>query len=183
MGSIGKDFKYKIIKNFLSKEEVDLLSTYCEIKHKTNIDFDLEINDHSRNSFYGDPIMEALLLRKKKLMEQETGKKLLPTYSFWRVYTQFADLKKHKDRASCEISVTIKINSDETEWPIYIDGKPCHLDKGDAAIYLGCELEHWREEFQGDHQFQCFLHYVDADGKNKDYYLDQRQFWGTKKCR
>ena len=177
MGVIGKDFKYKVIKNFLSKDEVNFYSTYCEIKHRINyVDFDPIIR--TADTFgKGDPAMDTLMLLKQKKMEEETGKKLLPTYSYWRVYTKFADLKKHTDRESCEISVTVSINGDKP-WPIYINGKPITLDKGDAIIYLGRELEHWREEFDGDHQIQTFLHYVDADGIYKDFYMDKRQYWG-----
>jgi hypothetical protein len=66
------------------------------------------------------------------------------------MYTKFSDLPKHKDRPSCEISTTVNIASDGTTWPIFMDGKPLHLESGDAAIYLGMELTHWREEFKGD---------------------------------
>jgi|TARA_R100001198_G_C5143021_1_gene155950 hypothetical protein len=181
VGIIGKDFKYKIIKNFLSKDEIDLFSLYCEIRHRTNFtEFDFEQNNIGDTYFYGDPIMDSLMLKKQSLMEKETGKKLLATYSFWRTYTKFAILKKHTDRPACEISVTILIGSDKTKWPIYMDGNPLDLERGDAAVYLGCEVEHWREEFEGDHQFQTFLHYVDAEGNNKEHYMDKRKFWGTK---
>ena len=37
---------------------------------------------------------------------------------------------------------------------IKIDLKP-----GDMLIYLGCDYEHWREEFKGDNCGQVFLHY------------------------
>ena len=182
MGTIGKDFKYKIVKNFLSKDEKDILGFYCEIKHRTNMNsFDSQQNDNSDTFFYGDPIMESLMLKKKKLMEIETGKKLLPTYAFWRAYTKYADLKKHTDRPSCEISVTVNISGDETKWPIFMDGNPIDLNPGDAAIYLGCEVPHWREEFLGDYQMQTFLHYVDAEGKYKNYHMDQRPYWGFQK--
>lgn len=181
MGIIRKDFKFKIIKNFLSSEEINLLSLYCEIRHRNNLDCFADDNKTGDTAIYADPLMETLMLKKKNLMERETGKKLFPTYSFWRTYTKFATLEKHTDRPSCEISVTVNINNDGTDWPIYIDGTPCHLKKGDAAIYLGCELEHWRDEFKGDHQFQCFLHYVDSEGKNRNYYGDRREYWGTKK--
>ena len=121
------------------------------------------------------------MLSKKSLMELETGKKLLPTYTFWRMYTKYSDLKKHKDRPSCEISVTVHIGSDETQWPIYMEDKPVETKPGDAIIYLGCELLHWREPFEGDWQAQSFLHYVDAEGKNKNFYLDERPYLGLKK--
>ena len=158
MGNIGKDFKYKKINNFLSKEEIDLLSKYTDIKHVTNV-----------SSFDN---------QQKNIMEKETGKKLLPTYAFWRMYTKFSDLKKHKDRPSCEISVTVNINNDGTPWPIYIEGEAVELKSGEAVIYMGCELEHWREEFLGDWHAQTFLHYVDEEGKNSDWYMDKRQYWG-----
>ena len=114
-------------------------------------------------------------------MEKETNKKLLPTYSFWRMYTKFADLKKHSDRPACEISVTVNIGSDGTQWPIFIEGEPIDLSEGDAVIYLGQDLKHWREEFEGDWYAQCFLHYVDKDGKNASEFRDKRIYWGVPK--
>ena len=180
MGIIGKDFTYKKIKNFLSEDEVKLLSNYCEIRHRTNItNFDqskeMGIPD---SKFYGDLVMESLMLKQLPLMEKETGTELLPTYAFWRCYTKFSSLSNHVDRRSCEISVTLNINSDNTPWPIYINGEPIHLDKGEAVIYLGRQLPHYREEFQGDFCIQAFLHYVNKNGKNADRYLDTRPFWG-----
>jgi|TARA_R100001460_G_scaffold13824_3_gene31198 hypothetical protein len=183
MGVIGKDFKYKIVKNFLSKDEIRLLSIYCEIKHRlnsTHFDF-IQESPNADSCFYADPIMETLLLSKQKLMEKETGKKLLPTYSYWRCYSKYATLSKHKDRPSCEISTTVFIGGDTDQWPIYMDGEAIHLKRGDAAIYLGCELLHHRDEFQGDHQFQTFLHYVDAYGNKKEWHLDKRPYWGFPK--
>tara|TARA_Y100000356_G_scaffold118678_1_gene109823 strand:+ start:1042 stop:1389 length:348 start_codon:yes stop_codon:yes gene_type:complete len=114
-------------------------------------------------------------------MEKETGLELLPTYAFWRMYTKNAVLEKHTDRPSCEISVTVHIDSDKTPWPIYIDGNPVETKPGDAVIYLGCELEHWRDSFKGDWHAQTFLHYVDKNGPNKDYYMDKRHYWGRDK--
>lgn len=182
MGSIGKDFKYKIIKNFLTKDEVKLIGAYCEIQHRLNTsNFDSRQSSNCDTFYYADYLMESLLINKKPLMEKETGKKLLPTYSFYRTYTKFSELKKHTDRPSCEISVTVNIGGDGTDWPIYMDGTPLHLDKGDAGVYLGCEVSHWRNEFEGDYQHQAFLHYVDKDGINKNYCLDNRELLGQKK--
>ena len=38
------------------------------------------------------------------------------------------------------------------------------LKVGDMLIYSGCELEHWRETFQGNVCSQVFLHYNHANG-------------------
>jgi hypothetical protein len=181
MGTLKKDFKYKLVNNFLTKEEIVLLKDYCRIKHKINFEsFDFHQNDNGDTFYYADPLMESLMINKLNLMQKETGLTLVPTYAFWRMYTMFADLKKHKDRPACEVSVTIMISSDGTKWPIFMDGKEIELQEGDAVIYLGCELEHWREEFKGDWHAQTFLHYVDAYGPYAiEWAKDKRQLYGT----
>ena len=40
------------------------------------------------------------------------------------------------------------------------------LEPGDGLIYLGSEIEHWREKFEGQYIVQTFLHYNDAKSKN-----------------
>ena len=181
MGTI-KDFKYRVIKKFLTPEEIKLLNDYCRIRHRINFDsFDFVQNNNGDTFFYGDPLMESLMVNKLELMQKETGLELIPTYAFWRMYTLHADLKKHKDRPSCEVSVTVMIGSDGTKWPIYMEGVEVSLEYGDAVIYLGCEIEHWREEFTGDWQAQTFLHYVDKNGLNKEWAKDKRLLYGIQK--
>jgi hypothetical protein len=178
MGNI-KDFKYKVIENFLNQDEIDLLTNYCRIRHRLNFDsFDFNQNNNGDTFYYADPLMESLMLNKRELMQKETGLILAPTYAFWRMYTMFADLKKHKDRPSCEISVTVMINSDGTKWPIFMDEKEIELKPGNAVVYLGCELDHWREEFKGDWHAQTFLHYVDANGPYVEWAKDKRPIYG-----
>jgi hypothetical protein len=174
--------RYKYINNFLTKEEIKLLSTYCKIKHRLNSDsFDFRQNDNCDTSFYADPLIESLMVIKLGLMQRETGLELIPTYSYWRAYSMFSDLKKHKDRPACEISVSVMIGSDGTKWPIFMDGVEIELQAGDAVAYLGCEVEHWREEFKGDWHTQCFLHYVNKNGVNTEHELDKRPYVGMKK--
>jgi|TARA_R100000149_G_C5856713_1_gene123792 hypothetical protein len=181
MGKLGKDFKYKIIKNFLQADELELLQKYVKILHRTEAQFKDVERDTLDTSIYGDTIMEALLLKKRKNVEEESGLKLSPTYSYYRMYNYLSDLFKHKDRPSCEVSVTVCIDSCGTKWPIYMDGTPVHLEKGDAALYLGMDVKHWRDEFQGDYCAQVFLHYVNKEGIHKDWFCDKRKLWGTER--
>lgn len=179
MGKLDYNKKYLKVENFLEKNELTFLKNYTFIRHQNN--YKNEAYDKKTDYdtfFYADPLMESILINKKPLVEKLTDKKLLPTYSFWRMYTQFSDLIKHKDRESCEISVTIQIGSDGSNWPIFIDGKPINLEQGDAAIYLGTELEHYRNELEGTWHAQAFLHYVDKDGPYKEWYLDKRRVLG-----
>ena len=176
MGIIRKDFRYKLIKNFLTKEELKIGTHYYHLMHKrneTHFDFMQNKNHDSSFEWYHDVFTDVLLIKKKNLVEKETGLKLFPTYAFTRFYTYNSDLEKHKDRPSCEISVSAMWDSDGTEWPLYIEGKAIEMNRGDAVIYLGCEDEHWRENFTGDYHLQTFIHYVDQNGPNKDYKYDK----------
>ena len=176
MGAVVK--RYKVIKNFLSKEEVKIGSHYFNLMHKrnfTNFEFTKQSNNHDC-CFYSDCFTDTILMKKRKKLEKELGLELYPTYAFTRVYTYNSVLDKHLDRAACEISVTLMWDNDNTEWPIFLGGDPIITKPGDAVIYLGCELEHWREPFTGDFQIQTFLHYVNKNGPNKEWKYDKRNF-------
>jgi|TARA_R110001583_G_scaffold54968_3_gene167743 hypothetical protein len=181
MGTI-RDFKYKKIENFLSKDVLNLASTYCEIKHRQTDVIEnpnrAELEGNYDTAFYADYFCESLLMRSVNKMNDLTGLKLSPTYSYWRMYTFDSQLKEHTDRPACEISVSINISNSGEEWPIYIDGNPIILKPGDAVIYLGCELKHKREKFTGDHNAQIFMHYVDKSGPFSNHILDRRSLPG-----
>jgi len=173
METIRKDFKYKIVPNFITKEEQLLLAQYTTFFHINNISEFCYQTPAGDTYVYADPLMESLLISKQPFMEKITGKKLFPAYSSWRLYTYNSTLPHHVDRPSCEISCTIHIAGNK-EWPIFMDGKPLITKVGDGVIYLGGEVKHHREELKSDFHTQCFLHYVDAEGPFKDYALDKR---------
>ena len=134
-------------------------------------------------SKYGDWVMETLLQYMRPIMKAKTGMDLIPTYSYTRLYEKGNILHRHKDRPSCEVSTTLYLGGDP--WPIFIDptgadnimderkniikpGAPkgirIDLKVGDMLIYSGCDLEHWREPFEGTVCSQVFLHYNHANG-------------------
>ena len=136
-------------------------------------------------SHYGDIAMDTLLLRTQPIMEKHTGMKLIPTYSYARIYKKGDVLHRHKDRYSCEISTTMNLGGDD--WPIYLEpsgkegmkGVRVNLKPGDMLIYRGCELEHWREKFKGEECVQVFLHYNNRKTPGaKDNMFDKRPHLG-----
>ena len=171
-----KDFKYKLIPKLLDDKEIFLLKEYCKNKHINNQNnFDLIQNNCGDTYYYKDPLMQVILKSKKQIIEKQIGFELNETYTFWRCYTYGAELVKHTDRPSCEISATVFIDSDKLDWPIFMDGKSFLLNKGDAVIYKGCDIEHWRKPFHGDYHLQVFLHYVDKKGKYADHKGDKKK--------
>ena len=160
-------------------------------------------------SKYADWVMETLLQYMRPIMKAKTGLELVPTYSFTRIYEKGNILWRHRDRPSCEVSTTLHLGGDE--WPIFIDGTGAHsiirrknqygptgeevdikpgapkgtkiiLKVGDMLVYAGCELEHWREPFQGTVCSQAFLHYNHVNGPfAKTNLLDGRPLLGVPK--
>ena len=139
-------------------------------------------------SHYSDIVMETLLLKVHPIMEKITKLKLYPAYSYARIYNKGNVLKRHTDRFSCEISTTMNLGGDD--WPIYLEpsgkkgmkGVKINLKPGDMLVYRGCELEHWRDEFKGEHCSQVFLHYNNKKTKNsKKNLFDGRPHLGLPK--
>ena len=60
-------------------------------------------------SNYGDLIFDTLLLGKVKQLSRITETRLVPQYSYHRLYTNGSELVRHKDRESCEISTTLNL--------------------------------------------------------------------------
>src|SRR5262249_52452670 len=58
-------------------------------------------------SAYGDPVMELLLEEMVPCVEQASGRKVFPTYAYFRVYKSGDVLLKHTDRPSCGLSLTL----------------------------------------------------------------------------
>ena len=195
-----KKNKYSVLKGAISKELADFVYKY--FKNKRNVArvlFDERYispfteywgvwNDNqvpNTYSHYADVAMETLLVKMLPVMAKETGLNLIPTYSYARIYKKGDELKRHKDRPSCEISTTLNLGGDP--WPIYLDptgkkgqaGIKIDLKPGDMLIYSGCDLEHWREEFTGKDCGQVFLHYNKANSKTaKENALDKRPLLG-----
>ena len=148
-------------------------------------------------SQYANIAMETLLLKCQPQMEKVTGLKLYPAYTYARIYKKGDELKRHKDRFSCEISTTMNLGGDD--WPIYLEPDPkkggikpgqgyvsdntkgvrVDLKPGDMLVYSGCELEHWREKFKGKECVQVFLHYNNRKTPGaKDNMFDKRPHLG-----
>jgi len=155
--------KNKLIKQFFKKEELNILQKYCYNKLDSHRDHTIDVQSFSP-AWYEDPLMTALLDIKLSLVEKESKLKLFPTYAYWRYYVFGATLKKHIDRPSCEISVTVCIKKYDN-WPIIVEGKKFELEEGDAVLYAGRGQKHWRPGvYKGKGMAQVFLHYVDQNG-------------------
>lgn len=120
------------------------------------------------------------LVRQK--IEKLIGCKLYNTYYYERFYYPGQDLFPHVDRSNCQISASINVRTnlpDPYEFCVLSEDKPVSfiLNPGDAVIYKGCEVMHWRPPMPGKKRnffrkligqpyfyHQIFFHYVLANG-------------------
>lgn len=175
-----KNNKYCYVKNALPQNICEMAVKYTLFDEAKNFSPE-EVGSQvaGAHSKYGDPFMESLLLYMIPVIENNTGLKVYPTYSYYRVYRPGASLLPHKDRESCEISASLFFgrNYDGESWKLYIEGKGYEMEPGDMIIYRGMELNHYRYEFEApDESFhsQVFIHYVDQEGPYSDYKYDKR---------
>ena len=193
-----KKKKFLVVKKALPKVVSHFVSDYFCIKRQTHLtmlknnyisifqtDYGVWNDQQIPNTYshYADIAMETLLLGLLPKMEENTGLKLIPTYSYARIYKKGDTLHRHKDRKSCEISATVHLGGDK--WPIFLEpsgktnqkGVKVNLNSGDMLIYKGCELEHWREPFTEETCVQVFLHYNRRNDKDNNKF-DGREHIG-----
>jgi hypothetical protein len=165
---------YKIIRGAVSTElceflalEYEMMEEVCKVLYAGADLSDLEENTFAR---YAPLMFEALMVKLNPLVAKEWGHELVPVYSYARIYYKGSQLKKHFDRPSSEVSVSVAISKEpEYNWPIYIKNEDgveheINLDVGDIVIYSGRKHEHWRNPYEGNKVVQAFLQYVEADG-------------------
>jgi hypothetical protein len=177
---------YVLVKGFYKAAELDTISRYLEnaLKRYPENNVGGRPNSSSKIEWYADPLIEVILKNALPDIEAVTGLELDPTYSFTRVYLEGDELIPHVDRPACEISVTSHIATVGEPWPIYMKApgkEPVvhYLEPGDACIYKGCEVTHWREKsVDTDVNVQVMLHYVDKNGPNAGYKFDKRESLG-----
>lgn len=168
-----------VVRKFLNKELTTIVSRYMEFS-LSQMYMATDDTVATTLSRYADPLTEAILLNSQAHIEELTGLEIDPTYSYSRVYVKGDELKPHIDRNSCEISVTVQAGIKGNPWPIWMQspGKepvPVILDSGDAVVYKGCEVLHWREKtINTDITAQFMLHYISKNGPFAEFKWDNR---------
>jgi len=167
---------YCIFPRALLKEEASKL--WSNIKSKID-QGTFDGQSPGNPSFYKDVEICKIHIKLLSLVEEVTGLKLYPTYTYNRIYKLGAILPPHLDRPACEISVSLCVGYDGNyNWPLWLkdrkgENKEYILEPGDMIVYMGCEIEHWREPYtKGVLHGAIFLHYVDQDGPYENCIYD-----------
>jgi hypothetical protein len=188
----SKDFAI-VLRNVVSKDickfasaEFRMVSTCVDLMDGGGDGVGKEIGLTESFSIYSPIFTETLSLLIQPHIEEAVGKKLLPTYSYGRIYRTNARLDPHLDRSSSEYTISLCLENDPVhdDWQLVVKHKDKTLEYvslgvGDVLIYPGRDLNHWREgAFKGTEQIQAFIQYVDAAGQSRDLKWDGRPAMG-----
>lgn len=168
-----------VINDLITPDVTRLMMRYVQVVEQAGeVETDQQVPGSLRR--YGLSGFEALLDLCVPAVSAAVGEPVIPTYSFFRMYKKGQGLTAHRDRPACEHSATLHLGASEPcRWPISLKTRsgPTEavvLRPGDAAIYRGDELLHWRDPLPADWYAQVFLHFVSESGPHADQILDGR---------
>ena len=128
-----------------------------------------------------------------KLLQQVTGRRLIPTYDYFRIYREGDLCYVHRDREACEHSLSLTLAySDGKPWPLELgregetgpddviaaDFGPeamssLVMEVGDAVAYRGVEHRHGRiTPNPNAWSAHLFLHWIDPEGPHAERAFD-----------
>jgi hypothetical protein len=142
---------------------------------------------------YHFPPMLALLWGLTPVAEQISGKALLPSYSYFRIYREGDVCLVHSDRYSCEHSMSLTLDySDGVPWALELerfDSEPSSrteesfgteapaalaMNPGDGVLYRGVQRRHGRTRPNPNGwSAHLFLHWVERGGPCADFAFDK----------
>lgn len=148
--------------------------THAPIIKRTSID--VYANDY--------PPMLQFLWGLTPVMRVLTGRDLLPTYNYFRLYRKDDICRVHSDREACEHSLSLTLAySDDAIWPFEVGTVPISepqgidndfgdhpsrsiaMQPGDAVLYRGVTHRHGRVSPNPNRwSAHMFLHWVDRNG-------------------
>jgi len=178
--------RYLFVKGMLPPPLLEYLRVYYGILLADNY-FSHDSQCPSSLSLSGDPGFDAVLEWIRPELGRLVGFSLAPTYSYTRRYVKGEVLARHRDRAACEVSVTISIQIPKGAGPSVMYLKPpgaeetkVEMREGDGCVYAGSEVEHWRKRFRVDGYIQLFLHFIARRGPHyPEQLFDGRERLGT----
>ena len=181
-----REKRYLFVKGLLPPPLLEYLKVYYAVLLADNY-FSHDSQCPSSLSLGCDPGLDAVLEWIRPEVGRLVGFELAPTYSYTRRYAKGELLARHRDRAACEISVTISIQIPKRAGPSIMYLKPPHAEEakvemleGDGCIYAGSEVEHWRNRFRVGGYIQLFLHFIARRGPHYPKLLfDGRERLGT----
>ncbi|MDR3479035.1 MAG: hypothetical protein P4M14_13520 [Gammaproteobacteria bacterium] len=184
------DFKkqgYIVIRNLVDSKEVERLYHYTlQNVGRGNLD-DGQVPGSP--SFYQDKEVVLLQAKCMEAIQSAIQVKLLTVFCYHRVYRAGAILKAHKDSSRAQISASVNLGQKGEPWDLWLldyeeNTRKITLNPGDALVYHGSKLMHWREKLvSSDFVSQVMFHFVTDTFKNSFVVKSEMIRKFRKRCR
>ena len=140
--------------------------------------------------------MEFFLWGLTPIMSQLLGRRLLPSYTYFRIYLKGDICRIHSDRPSSEFGLSLTLDySDGEVWDLQLgkeridslyplsddfgsmDYASIGMQVGDAVLYQGSHYAHGRMQPNPNKwSAHLFLFFVDRDGPYRQHAFDEKNF-------
>ncbi len=165
---------YAVLKKLIPSPYIELLRLlHVRYRHSETMRFQ---PNKMRYVKADEPISVLLQAEICERVSRLTGHEMAPTYTCSIHYVDGGHIRPHMDRAQNEISVSLSIDKTPTDaiWPLYVvkDGSEiaCVLEIGDALIYRGTEVMHYRKPLPPGHTVtQLIVGFRRADLQHCNY--------------
>ena len=109
--------QYVVVEGFIDTRLARILYDMLLFIRHWRQEFKRDDQVPNANSHWGDSTLDALLVGLLPDVESASGCALLPTCFYARLYLQGQALPRHRDRAACEIAVTVHLGSADRQPP------------------------------------------------------------------
>jgi hypothetical protein len=165
--------KYLVIPNAVSPLFVaGMRRHYRALERAGHLVTDATQVAQKRDGIYCEFVALHLQDQLGRWLNRVVPKPLKPSYTFFFRYHSEAALAPHRDRPQCLWNVSFAVDAEpevgrDGAWPlcfsVHDETRSVKLGLGDAVLYSGTDLLHWRDALPPGHTAGvCFLHYVDA---------------------
>lgn len=199
--------RYVVLRDFIPKDIITFALDSWKViehnkaafdvffRHETEITFNSPKSSLNKShGEAGSPMGIALNRYLKDRLKTVLDLNLGETYAYCRKYERGAYLKAHRDRPSCEISITTCLDyqtDDKKPWKIWLDNSKnwvdndepektfqetqaipnrkresvcVELEVGDVLLYQGPNVIHWRDFLVGEYSYHVFAHFYNREG-------------------
>ena len=122
-----------------------------------------------RYGWHNEPVVRFFQHQLSHFVAGVVGEAVRPSYCYASLYREGASLRPHLDREQCLYTITLWVTRsggvEAPRWPLWFrtaEGKACATQSaGDAVLFRGAELPHWREQPPpGGEGTTLLFHYV-----------------------
>lgn len=166
--------KYATLREILPPPQ--LAAIRCYVEQLLTQGF-LIFNDRQvslRHAIHNDPVSIYFHEQLASFVSRLAGEIVKPSYVYSAIYVEDAVLAPHTDRPQCEFTMSMQIGyepelSGVSPWALCLNDLQGNkvenfLANGDALIYKGCELVHYRDAlFKNHRSTSIFFHFVPQD--------------------